>query len=151
MKDPALDLKAKVKFSSLEELVNYHLKNNITLTYIELDYIYHHMLYRKSTDKYFNPKYKKCYEAVKYLMENLHDEQFYALVNLLNRDFDFQIEYCINSDVLDKNFLGDEVAGYSYSCKNPETAEYLIELASKMQTKQKTMNFTLNLLILKTN
>lgn len=137
MKDPALDLKTKVKFSSLKEMVNYHLNNNITLTYIELDYIFHHIVYRKSTDKFFNPRYKKCYHAVKYLMNNLHDEQFYALVNLINKDFEFNIEYCINSDYYSKNFLGDEVAGYSYTCKNPETVEFLIELSSKMQTKQK--------------
>ena len=39
MKNPELDLKTKTTFASLEELVNYHLKNDITLTYIELDYM----------------------------------------------------------------------------------------------------------------
>ncbi len=137
MKRPELNLKQKVTFASLEELVNYHLNNNITLTYIELDYIINHIVYKKSSDKFFNPNYKKLYNAVKYLMKNLTDKQFYSLVDLINNDFEFEIEYCINSDIFDENFLGDEVAGYSYTCTNAETSKFLIELAQKMQEKQK--------------
>lgn len=137
MKKPELDLKTKATFSSLEELVNYHLKNNIVLTYIELDYIFHHIVYKKSSDKLFKPIYKKLCHAVRYLMKNLTDKQFYSLVDLINNDFVFEMEYNINSDIFDDNFLGDEFAGYSYTCKNPETSKFLIELASKLQIKQK--------------
>ena len=137
MKKPELDLKTKATFSSLEELVNCHLKNNIVLTYIELDYIFHHIVYKKPSDKLFNPTYKKLCHAIRYLMKILTDKPFYSLVELINNDFEFEIEYCINSDFFDENFLGDEVAGYSYTCKNPETSKFLIELASKLQTKQK--------------
>lgn len=137
MKKPELDLKRKATFGSLKELVNYHLKNDITLTYIELDYIFHHIVYKKTSDKLFNPTYKKLYNAVRYLMKNLTDKQFYSLVDLINNDFKFEMEYNINSDIFDKNFLGDEFAGYSYTCNNPETSKFLIELAQKMQEKQK--------------
>lgn len=137
MKRPELDLKTKATFSSLEDLVNHHLKNNIFLTCTELNYIFHHIVYKKPSDRLFNPTYKKLYHAIKYLMENLTGVPFYSLVDLLNNDFEFEIEYSINSDFLDDNFLGDEVAGYSYTCKNLETSKFLIELASKMQTKQK--------------
>ena len=130
-------LKTKTTFASLEELVNYHLKNDITLTYIELDYIFHHIVYKKPSDKIFNPTYKKLCYAVKYLMKNLTDKKFYSLVDLINNDFEFEMEYNINSDIFDENFLGDEFAGYSYTCTNPETSKFLIELASKMETKKK--------------
>ena len=70
-------------------------------------------------------------------MKNLTDKQFYSLVDLINKDFEFEMEYNINSDIFDKNFLGDEFAGYSYSCTHPETSKFLIELAQKMQEKQK--------------
>ena len=137
MKNPELNLKQKLTFSSLEELVNHHLKNDITLTYIELDYIFHHIVYKKPSDKIFNPTYKKLCHAVRYLMKNLTDKQFYSFVDLINNDFEFEMEYNINSDIFDDNFLGDEFAGYSYTCKNPETSKFLIELASKLQIKQK--------------
>ncbi|MBQ8522796.1 MAG: hypothetical protein IJ458_03985 [Clostridia bacterium] len=137
MKNPELDLKTKVTFSSLEELTNHHLKNNIKLTYIELDYIFHHIVYKKSSDKFLNPTYKKLCNAIKYLMKNLTDKPFYSLVELINNDFEFEVEYNINSDIFDKNFLGDEFAGYSYTCKNPETSKFLIEFASKLETKKR--------------
>lgn len=137
MKRPELDLKTKATFSSLEELVNYHLKNDVVLTYIELDYIFHHIVYKKPSDKLFNPTYKKLCHSIRYLMKSLTDEKFYSLITLINNDFEFEIEYNINSDIFDDNFLGDEFAGYSFTCKNPETSKFLIELASKLQTKQK--------------
>lgn len=135
MKKPELDLKTKVSFNSLEKLVNYCLKFDITLGYIELDYIFKHVVYKKNSNKFFNPNYKKLYNAVKYLLENLNDKQQELLIALINNDFEFTIEYYINSNILDDNFLGDEFAGYSYTCTNPQTSTFLIQLAQQMQTK----------------
>jgi len=137
MKRHKLDLKTKASFSSLENLVNYHLKNDIELTYIELDFIFEHIVYRKNSDKLLNPTYKKLYNAIKYLMKTLEGKPFDLLITLINNDFEFDIEYCINSSILDENFLGNEFAGYSYICKNHETSKFLIELALKLQNNQK--------------
>jgi len=137
MKRQILDLKTKASFSSLEKLVNYHLQNDIYLTYIELDYIFNNIVYKRNSDKWLNPSYKKLCNSIKYLMSNLEDKSFDLLITLINNDFEFDIAYCINSNILDENFLGDEFAGYYYTCKNHETANFLIELASKLQNKQK--------------
>ena len=132
-----LDLQTKAGFGSLRKLVNYSLQNDIQLTYIELDYIFKNIVYRKSRNKLSNHTYKKLCNALKYLMSNLKGEPFNLLITLVNKDFEFDIEYYINSNILDDNFLGNEFAGYSYTCRNPKTEKFLIELASKLENEQK--------------
>jgi len=126
-----LDLKKKLTFETIDDRILYMIRNDYCLDGAELWHIYDNMTY-KNVLGLLSPTYKRLYKSILYLLNKLHGDEYYALVEVLNSDF----KYCPNWNV-NMSASEAEVGSWTYTCKNHETGRYLISLAEGMSGKEK--------------
>ena len=78
------------------------------------------------------PHYIKTCRAIRYLLKNLEGEQKELLIKVINQDFQIWPHYRVSLDTLE-----DVFDCWQFRCNNKETEKFLIDLAKKLQEKEK--------------
>ena len=105
----------------------------------DLVYIFNNILRQEDLPR-IAPQYDRFIKASRQMLSFLTGEQLELLIELLNSDFKYSVNYTRQTTMIDDFDMGDEFIGYGIACQNTNTMDVIIDAYN--HTKQSKGKFS---------
>ena len=124
-----MNIKNKLRFETIDNRILYMVEHDLYLEYSELSHIYSNIAYK------LKPNYTTLCQSILFLLDKFDGEKLESLIKVLNSDFEYRPNWKI-----DINTLEDRFSTWTYTCTNPETSKFLINLSKQVKHQIKNKN-----------